>query len=83
MAWPWPGIIVFRHIAQVFLEDLEEFLDKRRPEEEGVGVKGEGRESTGERAEERESATSERRRRPLLLAGAEEEEESSSRVRGT
>jgi len=68
------------------LEDLEEGLDKRRPEEEGVGVKGkDAGQSVGERAEdadERGTATSERRRRSLLLLTAEEED-SSSRVCGT
>lgn len=38
MAWPCPGFMLVRHIAQVILDDLEAFLGKRRPEEEGVGV---------------------------------------------
>lgn len=77
--------MVLRHIAQVFcVDDLEEWRDKRSPEEEGVGVVGERMDDD----EERESAAvSETRRRPSVLTealtAAEEDDESSSSVPGT
>lgn len=48
MAWPWPGLMVVKQIAQVLLEDLEDCGDlerKRWPEEEGACDGGEMAES--------------------------------------
>ena len=42
-------------------EDLEEVLDNRRPEEEGVGVTDEGRQSVGERTVDDNAAPSDNR----------------------
>lgn len=53
------------------MDDLEEVRERRRPEEEGVGVAEEGRQSAGERAVEAEAAA-ESERRPGFAAETEQ-----------
>lgn len=88
IAWPSPGFIVFRHIAQVLLDPLgEEDLGKRRPEDEGVGVLGRRKRdrSVGEREAASENLAAELAAEEAAEATAAKEEEGggSSRVWGT